>query len=72
MLDTNNNISPDTTDYAELPDALKPLTPRQILGLRVLSLSDGQVKTLIRNRSRRIIEDAIARREAKRKAVSSG
>lgn len=57
------------TDYNELPQELKPLTPRQILGLRVLSLDETQVQALIRRRSRLIVEDAIARRNTKREAV---
>lgn len=56
------------TDYNELPQELKPLTPRQILGLRVFKLSEPQIKAIIRRRSRLIVEDAIARRNAKREA----
>lgn len=63
-----------TTTEARLPQHLTPITPRQALGLKVLGLSDKQVETLIAWRSRRIVEDAIARRKAKRQAeaVSCG
>jgi len=66
MLDTNNNISPDTTDYAELPRELRPLTECQIDGLRLLGLDDAGIERAKANRNQKIINDARLRQSRRR------
>jgi len=67
MTTTNHNIPSDTTDYAELPQHLRPLTGNQIALLRLLGLDDAGVEQAKANRNRNIVKDAIQRRLSRRR-----